>query len=293
MTGKNLLEALNCLPEEEIGAILDADAAGAAKENKKPRKGRLFPFAAAALLGVVLFGSGIVGGIALASEYGIMFKGVSPSRGQPSVFNVATERVALEDLGAKVQYAAGDLREEILQTSGDDRRDFYGYMERFDKAADAAKYFGYVPLRGALRRWRDTEAAVILLANAEGELLRAEFEAVYQVDGNRINTSAMVFTEAFEGEILAGVAPSDDSSLYRTREYQTKNGKTAWFMTMEGDNGDICAWFGYLSEAKILYTIFIPSVPNTLPYEFSRAENAQELYQERMWERLYEWADGF
>lgn len=293
MTGKDLLEALNCLPEEEIGAILDADAAGAAKENQKPRKGRLFPFAAAALLGVALFGSGVVGGIALASEYGITFKGVSSSREQPSLFNVAMERVALEDLGAKVQYAAGDLREEILQTSGDDRRDCYGYMERFDKAADAAEYFGYVPLRGVLRKWRDTEAAVILLANAEGELLRAEFEAVYQVDGNRINTSAMVFTEAFEGEILAGVAPSDDSSLYRAREYQTKNGKTAWFMTMEGDNGDICAWFGYLSEAKILYKIFIPSAPDPLPYEFNRAANAQELYQERMWERLYEWADGF
>lgn len=293
MTGKDLLEALNCLPEEEIGAILDAKAEGAAKENKKPRKGHLFPFAAAALLGVALFGSGVVGGIALASEYGITFKGVSPSEEQPSLFNVTMERIALEDLGAKVQYAAEDLREEILQTPKEERKNYYGYMEKFDKAVDAAEYFGYMPLKGAPEQWRETEAAVIVLENAEGELLRAEFEAQYMVDGNRISTSATVYTEAFEEEILAGVAPSDDSILYRVKEYRTKNGKTAWFMTMEGNNGDICAWFGYLLDAKILYEIFIPSAPYPLPYEFYYAANAQELYQERMRERLYEWADKF
>lgn len=291
MTGKDILESLNCLDEDIIEST--AEDVFVKKKGRRTirRNVRRWSVAAAVLL-VCIAGGTMMEAYGLTAKIEKFFSDDEEKGYELKVY-------PMEAFTGEVREVEGIIKKQIEEYNVYSSQAPESWFRYFDSSKEAMDYLGFEPLKRP--DWDLEEKSVVLYVdgNKDGKFVSVSMEIDYEEDGIQMQYFSTVYTEYskeeglrttnVEYESLAWLlnAKIEDITANTGEEIVTATSKS--FYATESMKQGLVIKFdklqsgrncmeGYLVEEGIIYSMHIS-------YQIGEEERAEEL--------LYQWFEQF
>ena len=270
MSAKEFSDAMS----EIDGKYIDETLSYNRKAGRDRRIHRIPAAAAAAVLALLLLGCAVLA----AGSFGTQLKSFFHSDEESGFdLSVAVEKAPAVALTGEIREVGDIFVQQFRDYSVFDSWYPGTWQAVFPTRDTACDFIGFDRLKRIDLGFAEEETILEVYGNEQGQILSADLETRYSVDGMNVQFFSSIYTENYEEEIVIGSRTTEDLA-YEESVYSAAGHKQCRILSSSAmDSGYLCL-DGYIVDDGVLYNLYIA-------YRSDDSAQAAELMQR--------WADLF